>query len=141
MSINFGKYAGSTAKEVAIVDPGYAAWAASNLKNAAMRSAFTQALKDAKSATAEEVAAAHVDPSSQHYGKVVEMVKADQAAATKETARINKILSDWSAESGHPVQKLKAISDRYSCDFEDAPAHMFSSTTVYQIFLKYMRMF
>jgi len=141
MTINFGKYAGSTAKEVAIVDPGYAAWAANNLKNAAMRNAFAQALKDAKSATVEEIAAAHEDPSSDHYGQVLEMVKTDKASATKETIRINQILSDWSAESGQTVQKLKAISERYACDWDIAPASMFSSATTHQMFVKYMRMF
>lgn len=139
MNINFGKYAGSTAKEVAIVDPGYASWAANNLKNATMRQAFAQALIDAKRATVEEIASAHVDPSSVHYGKVLEMVKDDAAKEQAVKARKAEIINRYAKLMNVPaktlVEKAKGV---YTHDIEQIKMLNFSSVTVKNNFVAMM---
>lgn len=107
--INFGKYSGSEVNHVAITDPGYAAWAAQNLKSAEWRNAFAQALKDAKTATAEEIATAHESPDSPHYAKVLKMVTADKAKEDRQRAEINACLAEYAAKANAPADKFGKV--------------------------------
>lgn len=139
MNINFGKYAGSTVKEVAIVDPGYASWAANNLKNAAMRNAFAQALIDAKSATVEEIAAAHEDPGSEHYNKVLEMVKSDKALADASKSRKAEIINRYARIMNVPAQTLaEKAKPMMIHDIDTIRNFRFSSETVKANFVAMM---
>lgn len=107
--ITFGKYSGSTVNEVAIVDPGYASWAAQNMKSADWRKAFADALVAAKSATVEEIAAAHESPDSPRYAKVLEMVKADKAKEDRHNAEIDECISRHAKSVNVNPAKLSEI--------------------------------
>lgn len=139
MNINFGKYAGYTAKEVAIVDSGYAAWAANNLKNAAMRQAFAQAPIDAKSATVEEIASAHEDPSSEHYGKVLAMVADDKAKEQRIKAQKAEIINRYAKLMNVPAKTLvEKAKGMFMRDIEEIKMMNFSSVTVKNNFVAMM---
>lgn len=133
--ITFGKYSGSEVAHVAITDPSYAAWAAKNLKSADWRNAFAQALKDAKSATAEQIAAAHESPDSPHYAKVLAMVSADKAKEDRQQAEINACLAEYAVKANVNVEKfggvIRGLVDRMTPPSAIDPAK-FSSHTAYQ---------
>ena len=136
-TITFGKYNGSTVNEVAIADPGYASWAAQNLKSTEWRKAFADALVAAKSATVEEIAAAHVSPDSVHYGKVLEQVKADKAKEDRQRKEIDDCIARWSAQMNVAIEKvapaIKSYADR-NIDPAMLDSKKFSSPTKYEAF-------
>lgn len=107
--ITFGKYNGSEVNHVAITDPGYASWAAQNLKSADWRKAFADALKAAKNATVEEVASAHESPDSPHYAKVLAMVSADKAKEDRQQAEINACLAEYAVKANVSVEKFSKV--------------------------------
>lgn len=107
--ITFGKYNGSEVTHVAITDPGYASWAAHNLKSAEWRKAFADALKAAKNATVEEVASAHESPDSPHYAKVLAMVSADKAKEDRQQAEINACLAEYAVKANVSVEKFSKV--------------------------------
>ena len=136
-TITFGKYSGSTVNEVAIVDSGYASWAAQNLKAAEWRKAFADALVAAKSATAEEIAAAHESPDSPHYAKVLVSVKADKAKEAAHAAEIDACIAKWSVQMNVAVEKvapaIKSYADR-NTDPAMLDSKKFSSPAKYEAF-------
>ena len=107
--ITFGKYNGSEVNHVAITDPGYASWAAQNLKSADWRKAFADALKAAKTATVDEIASAHESPESPHYAKVLAMVNADKAKEARQQAEINACLAEYAAKANVNVEKFSKV--------------------------------
>jgi hypothetical protein len=134
-TITFGKYNGSTVNEVAIADPGYAGWAAQNMKSADWRKAFADALVAAKSATVEEIAAAHESPDSIHYGKVLEQVKADKAKEDRQRKEIDDCISRHARAVNVNPAKLSEIIKGFTS--RDVFAHKldpakFSSEEKYQ---------
>lgn len=135
--ITFGKYNGETVLNVAIVDAGYAAWAAQNLKSADWRKAFAHALKAAKSASAEEIATAHESPDSPHYAKVLEMAKADKAKEAAHQAEVDACIGKWAAQMNVAIEKIAPIIMDYAQRNID-PAMLnpakFSSPAKYEAF-------
>lgn len=135
--ITFGKYNGSTALEVAIVDSGYASWAAHNMKSAEWRKAFADALVAAKSATAEQVAAAHESPDSPRYTQVLAMVQADKAKETAHTTEIDACIAKWATEMNVAFEKvapaIKSYADR-NIDPAMLDSKKFSSPAKYEAF-------
>jgi hypothetical protein len=136
-TITFGKYNGSTVNEVAIADPGYAGWAAQNMKSAEWRKAFADALVATKSATVEEIAAAHVSPDSIHYGKVLEQVKADKAKEDRQRKEIDDCIANWAAQMNVAIEKIapaiKSYADR-NIDPDMLDSKKFSSPAKYEAF-------
>ncbi len=108
-TITFGKYSGSEVNHVAITDPGYASWAAQNLKSAEWRKAFADALKAVKSATVEEIASAHESPDSPHYAKVLAMVSADKAKEDRQQAEIDACLAEHAAKANVNADKFSKV--------------------------------
>jgi hypothetical protein len=135
--ITFGKYSGETALNVAIVDPSYASWAAQNLKSADWRKAFADALLSAKSATVEEIAAAHESPDSIHYNNVVEQVKADKAKEDRQRKEIDDCIAKWAAQMNVAIEKvapaIKSYADR-NIDPAMLDGKKFSSPAKYEAF-------
>lgn len=133
--ITFGKYNGSEVSHVAITDPGYASWAAHNLKSAEWRKAFADALKAAKNATVEEIASAHESPDSPHYAKVLAMVSADKAKEDRQQAEINACLAEYAVKANVSVEKFSKVVmsfvDRMISPSAIDPAK-FSSRNTYQ---------
>lgn len=73
-----------------------------------------------------------------HIRNMRAMETEDEAEFAAEEARKDTIFVQWSAESGQPVAKLKAVSERYFMDWWEYPVGHFSSPAAYQLFRKYM---
>jgi hypothetical protein len=139
MKINFGKYSGYTVKEVALCDSDYATWAANNLRNQAMREAFAQALKDAKNASAAEMAEAHVSKDSIHYNKVVAMMEADKTAEANAKAAKAEIVNRYAKLMNVPAKTLiQKIQSVWMRDIESISLMPFSSEDVRKNFVSMM---
>lgn len=114
MKLNFGKYNGVEINEVAIADPGYSAWAAANLKNAALRKAFADAIIAAKSATVEQVIEAEVGSDAPEHIK--QMVRDDYEAERASKARKAEIINRYAKVFGVApkdlCEKVKSLLGR-----------------------------
>lgn len=106
-TITFGKYNGYTAKEVAIADSGYAAWAAANLKSDFWRKEFVQALNDAKTATVEEVVAATVGNDAPEGAK--RAVRSDYAKEQRHKSEMDALIASYAAQVNVDPVKLSEI--------------------------------
>lgn len=130
--ITFGKYANCTAKEVAICDAGYAAWAAANLKSDFWRKEFAQAIKDAKSATVPEVIAAQVGDDAPESAK--RMVAEDYAAQKAADAMTQEILSRYASFFGVSPKALAQKAQLFVSGRAELSRNQFSSQEKFEKF-------
>lgn len=106
-TITFGKYSGYTAKEVAICDAEYAAWAASNLKSEFWRNEFKAGIAAAKTATVEEIVSATVGNNAPESAKAA--VRRDYEREQAKEAKINAIIAEYAARINVSVEKFGPI--------------------------------
>lgn len=133
VKITFGKYSGYTAKEVAIADAGYAAWAASNLKSDFWRKEFNVGIAAAKTATVAEVVAATIGDDAPESAKAA--VRRDVEREQAGQQAIETIISDYAGKMNVSATKLAGIIRGWMSKDVDAshidPAK-FSSRAMYE---------
>lgn len=132
-TLKFGKYAGETIEDIAISDPDYAAWAATNLKNEGLRRQFDAALKAAKTASAARIAEAH---GLNHIPAAVKMIEAEVAARDARVAREQAILAKYAARLG--VGEAKLTSLFFSLYGRELSPAQFSSRAKYEAMVEFL---
>jgi hypothetical protein len=140
--LTFGKYSGKTALEVAMIDSGYAIWAANNLKSSMWQAEFSSALKQINSGAvaAEVIGKARYNEALQSdTGREMDHVSAksfveEAAEELNERAAYNKMFADYANKLGTSVDKLKSIYNKFQSDVK---ASAFSSSEKYDIYMKF----
>lgn len=142
--LTFGKYNGKTALEVAMIDEGYATWAANNLKSGAWQAEFKSALAQLHGGklSAEVVgktrynAALQSDTGHEMDNISAEDFVAEAAAELSERAAYAKLLATYAKALGCNVEKLKSIYHAYGADVK---ANAFSTTEKYNAYMQFVR--
>ncbi len=129
--ITFGKYKGYTPTQLRSIDSNYLAWGAQNLRSEFWRKEFAQALRGITRAeqiaemchwdniSPEEAAAQlrHIDAIEERDRQV------EEAAQAKEDAFFAK----WAAVIGKSIADTRQLCRYWGSDWQEAPAHRFSS--------------
>lgn len=144
MILQFGKFKGQSLDSLKRTADGvsYLEWGSAKLRDTKARQAFADALASMTDHDHAVIIAAEdcigYDEALTHVRNMRAMEAEDAAEFAAEEARKDAIFARWSSESGQPVAKLKAVSERYFMDWREYPASHFSSPAAYQLFRKYM---
>ena len=125
-ALTFGKYSGKTALEVAMIDSGYAVWAANNLKSTMWQAEFSSALEQINSGAvaAEAIGKARYnealqsDTAHEMDNVSAKAFIAEAAEELNERAAYTKLFADYAAELGVSVDKLKSIYGKFQSDVQ-----------------------
>lgn len=147
-TITFGKHNGKTTNEVAMIDEGYAKWAAANLKSAAWRKAFADALDALPEKTVEQVAMARFraddDPgaSLDDYLNHAREEREDELEYQRRHEAVAEIIRRWATEAGQPVEKIFGVVNRFihmpADEWQSIPASQFSTPKQFELFQRCM---
>lgn len=145
MILNFGKFKGQSVESFKCSGEGvsYLEWGAGNLRDEKMRKAFADTLASMtdheRAVIISEADSIDYDEALTHVRDMRAMEEEDAAEEAKEQARQDAIFARWAAESGQPVAKLKAVSNRFFMDWWEQPASRFSSNAAHEMFQRYMK--
>ena len=139
-TLKFGKYAGETISDVALIDPDYALWASGNLRNATLAKEFADALAATKRMSAEQLAKARyaLEGEDAHYNAILDKAVAEKAEQSKEE-NSEALIRRWAAEAGKPVSAIRGVINATWSDWQEVPVSKFSSKAQYDMFRRYMQ--